>query len=176
MILSSLGIDLGGTKISFGILTEDGQLTETDTYAVDEMLYQKEPEKAFLNHLTQYLTQKEIQQKYKLQNIGIGLPGIVDHESGEVIYSSTFHWNHVPLGKIVTNATGVQCFVENDANCAALGEVRFGSAKGKRECGNDYARDRCRLRNHYSGQYFRRGEISGRGIWPYNIYLWRASL
>ena len=50
MILSSLGIDLGGTKISFGILTEDGQLTETDTYAVDEMLYQKEPEKAFLNH------------------------------------------------------------------------------------------------------------------------------
>lgn len=63
--------------------------------------------------------------------IGIGVPGLVDAEAGivhDVVYIPS--WKQVPLQKYMEARYGVPVFVNNDANCFALGEYYYGKGKG----------------------------------------------
>ncbi|MFR9160931.1 MAG: ROK family protein [Ruthenibacterium lactatiformans] len=62
--------------------------------------------------------------------IGVGSPGICNGDTGEVVYSNNLYWDDVPLCPTLTRLTGLPCRLSNDANCAALGEVVAGAAKG----------------------------------------------
>jgi glucokinase len=62
--------------------------------------------------------------------IGIGAPGNIDLESGEIRYSPNFGWKDVALGEHVRQAFKVAVFVANDARCATLGEHTYGIGKG----------------------------------------------
>ncbi|MDE6274127.1 MAG: ROK family protein, partial [Clostridiales bacterium] len=68
-----------------------------------------------------------------IEAIGIGSPGVIDSQSGTVVFWSNFHWENVQLAKIIEGATGVKTFVLNDANAAALGEAKFGAGKKYRD-------------------------------------------
>lgn len=63
--------------------------------------------------------------------IGIGVPGVVDVEDG-IVYDVQYipSWVEVPLKKLMQQRYGVPVFVNNDANCFALGEYYFGKGKG----------------------------------------------
>lgn len=62
--------------------------------------------------------------------IGIGVPGVVDVEDG-IVYDVQYipSWVEVPLKKLMQERYGVPVFVNNDANCFALGEYYFGKGK-----------------------------------------------
>lgn len=63
--------------------------------------------------------------------IGIGVPGVVDTEAGmvyDVIYIPS--WKRIPLQKYMKERYRVPVFVNNDANCFALGEYYYGKGKG----------------------------------------------
>ena len=62
--------------------------------------------------------------------IGIGTPGIANSETGIIEYSNNLGFNNTPMVKYISEATGKQAFVENDANAAAYGEYVAGAAKG----------------------------------------------
>jgi glucokinase len=65
--------------------------------------------------------------------IGCGVPSLVDLEHGIVRNVENIpSWRAVPLKKILEDRYGVPAFVNNDANCFALGEWRFGQAAGYR--------------------------------------------
>jgi glucokinase-like ROK family protein len=64
--------------------------------------------------------------------IGIVLPGIVDPETGVSVWPSFFNWINVPMKQILEDSLGVQVFIDNDANAAALAEKWYGA-------GRDYA-------------------------------------
>ncbi len=67
----------------------------------------------------------------KIEMIGIGSPGSIDHEKGIVRFSPNFPgWIDVPLGPAISSKTGMKVVVENDANAFAVGEKWFGVAKG----------------------------------------------
>lgn len=63
--------------------------------------------------------------------IGIGVPGVVDVEDG-IVYDVQYipSWVEVPLKKLMQQRYGVPVFINNDANCFALGEYYFGKGKG----------------------------------------------
>ncbi len=61
--------------------------------------------------------------------IGLGVPGLVDIERGELMFAPNLKWSHVPLGALLANRFDLPVFVENDANAAALGEYYFGAAR-----------------------------------------------
>jgi glucokinase len=63
--------------------------------------------------------------------IGIGVPGVVDVEDG-IVYDVQYipSWVEVPLKKLMQQRYGIPVFVNNDANCFALGEYYFGKGKG----------------------------------------------
>lgn len=65
----------------------------------------------------------------RLLGLGLTLPGMVDVESGELLFSPNLQWRNVPLGQIFSESVGARVFVDNDATAAALGEHLFGVAR-----------------------------------------------
>ena len=66
----------------------------------------------------------------QVRGIGIGAPGAVDPESGEVIFAPNLQWKGVPLKKALEKALDIPVFVENDCNICTLG-VHESELKGK---------------------------------------------
>lgn len=60
---------------------------------------------------------------------GIGCPGAISSHSGVLEYSSNLGFSDLPLGYEMSKRLGMSTYIENDANCAALGEVCAGAAK-----------------------------------------------
>ena len=128
----AIGIDLGGTNIAAGIVNERYELLEkasVPTHAErpwQEIL-------ADMASLARRLLRECGLEKKDCAGIGVGSPGICDSTSGEVVYSNNLHWEHVPMTAELTRLTGLPARLSNDANCAALGEVVAGAAKGCRD-------------------------------------------
>jgi len=63
--------------------------------------------------------------------LSLGVPGLVDQESGNLIFAPNLAWHNVPLARMLReNFPGIPIFVDNEANLAALGEHYFGVAQG----------------------------------------------
>ena len=63
-------------------------------------------------------------------SVGIGSPGYCRAAEGLVVYANNLGWKNVPLCDELRQELGVPVRLSNDANCAALGEVFAGAAKG----------------------------------------------
>jgi glucokinase-like ROK family protein len=64
----------------------------------------------------------------RLLGIGVGVPGLVDHATGTLLFAPNLGWSNVPL-RDMWRHYGVPVIVENEANAAALSEHMIGSAK-----------------------------------------------
>jgi predicted NBD/HSP70 family sugar kinase len=63
-----------------------------------------------------------------LLGLGVALSGVVDVESGTLLYSPGLQWRDIPIGALFAKRTGLAVYVENNANAAAIGEHFFGVA------------------------------------------------
>lgn len=61
---------------------------------------------------------------------GIGCPGIINARAGMLVYSGNLGYEDLPLCYEMSRRLGLSVYIENDANCAALGEATAGAAKG----------------------------------------------
>lgn len=68
-------------------------------------------------------------QNQRLLGLGLTCPGMVDVESGTLLFSPNLQWRNVALGPILKSHTGLPVFVDNDANAAAVGEHFLGVAR-----------------------------------------------
>src|SRR5690606_6999331 len=73
-----------------------------------------------------------LKQFPEVAGIGIGTHGFVDPKHGRIIFSTDAlpGWSGTEVKAQLEAASGLRVEVENDANCAALAEARFGAAKG----------------------------------------------
>ena len=128
-----VGIDLGGTNIKAGIVNEDQQIVRESSIPT---LVERGalPIMEDMAALVERLLAEEGLTKEHVAGIGIGSPGMIDAASGTVVYSNNFDWENVPLGAYLEEKLGLPVRVSNDANCAALGEVKAGAAKDCRNC------------------------------------------
>jgi glucokinase-like ROK family protein len=65
-----------------------------------------------------------------LLGVGVGVPGLVDLDSGVVLFAPNLEWCDVPLQAMLAESLSVPILVDNDANLSALGEYYFGAAQG----------------------------------------------
>ncbi|MCR8634196.1 ROK family transcriptional regulator [Paenibacillus radicis (ex Xue et al. 2023)] len=63
--------------------------------------------------------------------IGIGVVGIVNHETGTLVIAPNAGLQNLPLKHLVESYTGIQTFVDNDCNTSVIGESTFGAGKGR---------------------------------------------
>ena len=71
-----------------------------------------------------------IRDRYKIQGIGVGCPGVVSTKKGIVENAPNLPgWKNIKLGPVLKNNFGYKVHLENDANAAAIGELIFGAGK-----------------------------------------------
>jgi len=125
-----IGIDLGGTKITTGLVECSGRLLARD---YRETLAVHGPEAVIarmLDAVHTVLAQAGI-GKEQVAALGVGSPGPLDIGAGVVVSPPNLPgWERVPLRQRLQDALGIPTFLENDANAAALGEYRFGAGQG----------------------------------------------
>ncbi|MCK9211243.1 MAG: ROK family protein [Ignavibacteriaceae bacterium] len=122
----AIGVDLGGTYIKFGIVTENGKIVRksfVDTKA------EGGPD-VVIKQMKKGLKELLDPDKIKIEGIGIGSPGIVSKKKGTVENPPNLPgWGKVQLGHLIEKTFKLPTFVENDANAAAIGELIFGAGK-----------------------------------------------
>lgn len=124
--LYAVGIDLGGTFIKLGLVTQKGKIVKK----ISKETRAAEGPKVIIKQIFKGITELLAGEKVKIHGIGIGAPGVVSSKKGTVENAPNLPgWGKVHLGKIISDKTGMRCIVENDANAAAIGEMIFGSGK-----------------------------------------------
>lgn len=126
-----IGIDLGGTNISTGIVDENGNIlvkastpTMNGRNSEDILEDMAEISKKLMKELN--VTEKDIEA------IGVGLPGLIDKKKGVSIYANNLNFNNINIVEEMQKRIDVPCYIENDANCAAIGENVCGVAYGSK--------------------------------------------
>jgi glucokinase len=117
-----IGVDLGGTNLRAGWVTE-GKLLHKEAKRVDHA----ESAEDVIDILFKLISENSHQ---KAAGIGIGFPSLVDTASGIVYEAQNLPgWNQVPFASIIEDKFGVPVKINNDANCFALGEYHYGKGK-----------------------------------------------
>ncbi|MSR79532.1 MAG: ROK family protein [Gemmataceae bacterium] len=129
MELAGVGIDLGGTSVKMGVVTPEGEVLARKEVATPKG--PARPAVAELSRVVLQLIQASGLRPERIGSVGVGTPGILDPKKGLVRTASNLEgWVDVPLGDWLANDLGRPVRVINDAHAAALGEIRFGTAKG----------------------------------------------
>ncbi len=121
----SIGIDMGATTIKAGIVDRRGEIisqVSVDTKA------DRGPA-TVVKQLTYAIT--ELLNRCKsseCSGVGIGAPGVVSVDTGTVSHPPNFTaWGDVDLARQIGRKIPLPVFIENDANCAAIAESRYGA-------------------------------------------------
>lgn len=125
------GIDIGGTKISMVLGTENGKILGERT--IPTLKYRRIPESVngLIENLSLLARDLKIPLK-KIAGIGIGIPGAVDPSKGVVPDSPNLQgWKGYPLKSILEKKFRMPVRMTNDANAAVMGEKLFGQGRGK---------------------------------------------
>jgi glucokinase len=80
-------------------------------------------------------TTKKLVPGAVFRGAGVGAPGPLDTKRGIVLLTPNLGWNNLPLRQLAQDALGVPAAIDNDANCAVLGEWWMGAARGARQVG-----------------------------------------
>ena len=109
-----IGLDVGGTKIASATLS-DGELSESTL--VETSLDDRDALIAQLVDAVDALRHDDVRA------VGVGVPSVVDFETGRIRSSVNIPLEDVPLRELLTEKLGLPVFVDNDASCAALAEA-----------------------------------------------------
>lgn len=124
-----IGIDLGGTNIKAGVVTEDFKIIGK---ATTKTLCPR-PAKDICDDMAKVSIEACKDAGISVDDvewIGIGTPGIADNVNGTIPYSNNLDFHDVPVRKYINEHINKPVYVANDANAAAYGEFVAGAAKG----------------------------------------------
>lgn len=121
-----IGIDIGGTKIAGGTVTEAGQVLSRKDCPTPVKSGGRQ-----ILHDSIMLASKLLENvKETVEGVGIGAGGQIDSEQG-LVYSATDllpGWRGLHIADAFRQELGLKACVENDVNALAIGEARFGAA------------------------------------------------
>lgn len=128
----AVGVDVGGTKIAAGVVDSAGRILSRsvlpcpgDGRPDDVVAVVAEAVRAAVSRPPVALGE--------VAGVGLGCAGHVNGPEGVVLTSSNLEgWDGFPLRDVVADLLGLPVCLENDANCAALAEHRFGAGRGTR--------------------------------------------
>lgn len=131
-----IGVDLGGTNIVAGAMAADGRRyhairsqptrSELGADAVVARIC------AIVDDVIAATIAETGATRDDFLGVGIGAPGPLDRERGVVVVAPNLGWRDFPLRDRVSAGTGLPATLDNDANCATLGEWWIGAARGAR--------------------------------------------
>jgi glucokinase len=131
-----LGVDLGGTNIVVGAMPADGSVMlavqSEPTHAIDGADGVTARIVRLLEAVVEEVRQVHGIPRTAFGGVGIGAPGPLDRHTGIVLLTPNLGWTNYPLRERIAEAMGLPASLDNDANCATLGEWWIGAARGAR--------------------------------------------
>lgn len=115
-----LAFDIGGTRIKWGILNEEGAILEKSSFDTST-----ESEELFLENIIKIA----LERKNEVEGVALSMPGFIDSINGipKVCYAIRCIEGKC-ITKIIEEKTGLKTSVENDGKCVALAEKFNGNA------------------------------------------------
>lgn len=126
----SIGIDIGGSKIAAGVVSEDFRLLSKKSLPFPHTGNPMDSIQAIYSLIDSLLTENGL----SISNaacIGLAVPGSIDYNRKLVVDAHNLDYHDFPLGDLVgAHYPGCLIHVENDANAAALAEYYAGAFRG----------------------------------------------
>ena len=126
-----VGVDLGGTNIVAGVINDQYEIigrakTKTNAPRPAEEIF------ADIIECIKGAAKDAGIGIDEIESVGIGTPGSVNREKGQIEFANNLNFHNVPAVDIFKSMLDVDVYLENDANCAALGEAMAGAGIGKK--------------------------------------------
>jgi len=123
--VNAIGIDIGGTKVLGGVVTDTGEILATARRDTP-----REGGRALTEAIANVAT--ELVQQYPVDSIGVSAAGFISSDRQTMLATPNIsNWNGVNLVAELTEILDKKIVLENDANAAAWGEFKFGAGRGR---------------------------------------------
>jgi glucokinase len=129
-----LGIDIGGTKTNIGLVDAKGTVLtqkKTATSVKTGPQWAEENIQSIIEDTKEVVA--TLQDNQQIRSIGIGVPGTVNWDLGEVVFAPNLHWRNIPIRDIFEDVFGIPVFIGQDTQAAAWGEFLYGAGQGLRD-------------------------------------------
>lgn len=128
-----IGLDIGGMSFKGGVINKKGEIIiQEKSFANTDCEDGKLNFLKAVKELVLKLISEAKEKGYIVKGIGVGVPGFVNDKKGTIEYCTNLRLFDVQLGKYLKDLK-LPLHLSNDANVAALGEQRFGCAKGYKD-------------------------------------------
>lgn len=121
-----IGIDVGGTNLKAGLVNEAGEIVAVERTPLDFKSVEQFAET--LADLALAVMKTGGVQAGDVEYVGVGIPGAV--KGGDILYTCNIPLRDVPLSDLFRRKLDLPLLLENDANCAAVGEWLCGAGRG----------------------------------------------
>lgn len=128
----TIGIDLGGTNIVSSVVDENYNIIATSKTPTNSP---RSADEIFddIAMISEEAIQKAKLTKADIDSVGMGTPGTVNAD-GVIEFANNLGFNNVPAAEMLKERLGIdKVYIENDANCAALGEAYAGVGNGAKD-------------------------------------------
>jgi glucokinase len=120
----AIGVDIGGTKVSAGVVDDEGRVIDRERRATPG--HDVAETEAIIVDVVSTLA-----ARHDTAAVGVGAAGWIANDHATVMFSPHLAWRNEPLRDALTGRIGLPLFIENDANAAAWAEYRYGAAQGE---------------------------------------------
>lgn len=128
--MTYVGIDLGGTRLRVAIAGARGPIRHVVRHPTEADWGPEHVINRIVKTVEEALRHERVKPA-EVASMAIGMPGPANGRTGVVLSPPNLPgWRDVPIASILTERTGIQAYLENDANLAAFGEARAGAGEG----------------------------------------------
>ena len=124
-----IGIDVGGTGIQFGAIDENMNILAEKSIPTTTSVSFSEQVARIADAVVATASAAGFSAD-QIDRIGVGIPGISDPVTGDIVKCPNMGWFHVPFRQEFMKHLSVPLYIENDANVAALAESAAGVSAG----------------------------------------------
>lgn len=123
-----LGVDLGGTNIAAGVVDENFRIIAKDSMPTAAGRAMESIIGDVIKIAKRAAAKAEISLR-QFTSLGVGMPSCVNPKTHLLVHANNLDWKNVPIYDYFKPHIDLPLFIENDANCAVLGETLAGNAK-----------------------------------------------
>jgi glucokinase len=134
----AIGVDIGGTKVAFGIVSRDGTVDHRRSFPtpgsgteIVELLIRECAELLGIAARDGVAGRDGVARRDGVAGVGVGTGGVVDSRRGSIVHASDLikEWAGTRLADRLSAALGLPAYVDNDGNTFALAESWFGAGR-----------------------------------------------
>lgn len=128
----NIGVDLGGTNIAVGVVNENYEIVGRSKIKTNC----PRPAEEIVDDMAKAVelaVEDAGLQLSDINTIGVGSPGSVNPFTGVIATSNNLGFSNLPMGQMLKERLGFDCYLENDASAAAYGEFIAGAGVGTKD-------------------------------------------